>query len=157
MFESRTCLARFGTERGTFTFPTLARPTWLKPRPFPNDAGPYVQPNGSSRFAQPAFGRQWRLLPVAEAYRLGGLPSRQGSWHRMDMRRPPKREFSVVVHREEEGYYVASVPELRGCHTQARSLDRFMERIREAIERCLEVEGAPASDGEFIGVQRVAV
>lgn len=73
------------------------------------------------------------------------------------MRKARKREFSVVVHRDEEGYYVASVPELRGCHTQARSLDKLMERIREAIELCLEAEDSSASSGEFIGVQRVAV
>ena len=48
------------------------------------------------------------------------------------MRKARKREFSVVVERDEEGYYVASVPELPGCHTQARSLDKLMERIREA-------------------------
>lgn len=47
------------------------------------------------------------------------------------------REFSVIVERDSEGYYVASVPELRGCHTQAKSLDKVMERIREAIELCL--------------------
>lgn len=75
----------------------------------------------------------------------------------MDMRKSRKREFSVVVHRDEEGFYVASVPELRGCHTQARSLDKLMERIREAIELCLEVKGASATNAEFIGVQRVAV
>ena len=46
----------------------------------------------------------------------------------------------MVVERDEEGNYVASVPELPGCHTQARSLDKLMERIREAIELCLEVE-----------------
>lgn len=57
------------------------------------------------------------------------------------MRKSRRREFSVVVHRDEEGFYVASVPELRGCHTQARSLDKLMQRIREAIELCLEVEG----------------
>ena len=50
------------------------------------------------------------------------------------------RAFNVIVERDSEGYYVASVPELRGCHTQARSLDTLMERIREAIELCLEVE-----------------
>jgi len=50
------------------------------------------------------------------------------------------REFSVIVERDSEGYYVASVPELRGCHTQARSLDTLMERTREAIELCLEAE-----------------
>ena len=52
------------------------------------------------------------------------------------------RAFNVIVVRDEEGYYVATVPELRGCHTQARSLDTLMERIREAISLCLEVEGA---------------
>ena len=51
----------------------------------------------------------------------------------------PKREFSVIVERDEDGYYVASVPELPGCHTQARSLDKLMLRVREAIELCLEV------------------
>jgi predicted RNase H-like HicB family nuclease len=56
------------------------------------------------------------------------------------MRKAVKREFNVVVERDEEGNYVASVPELPGCHTQARSLDKLMERIREAIELCLEVE-----------------
>jgi len=45
---------------------------------------------------------------------------------------------NVVIERDEEGYYVGSVPELRGCHTQARSLDTLMDRIREAIDLCLE-------------------
>jgi predicted RNase H-like HicB family nuclease len=72
------------------------------------------------------------------------------------MRKPRKREFSVIVERDEHGYYVASVPALPGCHTQAKSLDKLVERVREAIELCLESEGeTPAS--EFIGVQRVAV
>ncbi len=73
------------------------------------------------------------------------------------MKKARTREFSVVVHRDEEGFYVANVPELRGCHTQARSLDKLMERIREAIELCLEVEGDSPSKTEFVGVQRVAV
>lgn len=50
------------------------------------------------------------------------------------------RNFKVVIERDEEGYYVADVPELRGCHTQARSLDDLIEYIQEAIEFCLEVE-----------------
>jgi predicted RNase H-like HicB family nuclease len=66
------------------------------------------------------------------------------------------RDFSVVVERDSEGWYIASVPELSGCHTQAKSLDKLMVRIREAIELCLEVEQAEPHP-EFIGVQRVAV
>ena len=63
----------------------------------------------------------------------------------------------MIVERDEEGYYVASVPELPGCHTQARSLDKLIERVREAIELCLEVERDRRATTEFIGVQRVAV
>lgn len=48
-------------------------------------------------------------------------------------------EFNVLIERDSEGYYVASVPVLQGCHTQAKSLDTLMERIQEAIELCLEV------------------
>jgi predicted RNase H-like HicB family nuclease len=48
------------------------------------------------------------------------------------------QEFNVVIEQDADGYFVASVPELRGCHTQAKSLDTLMKRIREAIELCLE-------------------
>ena len=67
------------------------------------------------------------------------------------------REFDVVVEMDADGYYVASVPALQGCHTQARSLDKLMVRIQEAIALCLEVEGLPATSSKFIGVQRVSV
>ncbi len=66
------------------------------------------------------------------------------------------REFNVVIEQDEDGYFVASVPALRGCHTQAKSLDVLMKRIREAIALCLEVEDEPIRN-HFIGVQRVAV
>ena len=65
------------------------------------------------------------------------------------------REFDVVIERDEDGFFVASVPALRGCHTQAKSLDVLMKRIREAIELCLEVEEPVAN--EFVGIQRVVV
>lgn len=67
-----------------------------------------------------------------------------------------KKDFNVIIERDEDGYFVASVPSLRGCHTQAKSLDELMNRIREVIELCLEVEEEPA-DVEFIGVQRVSI
>jgi len=58
------------------------------------------------------------------------------------------RAFNVIVERDSEGYYVASVPDLRGCHTQAKSLDVLMERIQEAIELCLETESTTYALGE---------
>ena len=67
------------------------------------------------------------------------------------------REFTVIVERDREGWFVGTVTELAGCHTQARSLDQLMKRIREAIELCLEVKGQEAATTEFVGVQRIAV
>ncbi len=66
------------------------------------------------------------------------------------------KTFNVVIERDEDGYYIASVPSLRGCHTQAKSLDQLIERIKEAIELCLEVEEELITN-EFIGVQQVSV
>jgi predicted RNase H-like HicB family nuclease len=66
-----------------------------------------------------------------------------------------ERQFDVVIERDEDGIYVASVPQLPGCHTQAHSLDEVAPRIREAIELWLEVEGTPAQSLEFVGIQRV--
>jgi predicted RNase H-like HicB family nuclease len=67
------------------------------------------------------------------------------------------RQFDVVVERDSEGFFVASVPALAGCHTQARSLDELMKRTKEAIELCLEVEGVDVQQLDFVGVQRVTV
>jgi len=68
-----------------------------------------------------------------------------------------KKEFNVVVERDRDGFYVASIPELPGCHTQANSLDELMERIREAAELCLEVQGQEIEGLEFVGVQRLTL
>ncbi len=67
------------------------------------------------------------------------------------------REFNVVVERDSEGYYVASVPAIPGCHTQTKSLDELMSRISEAISVNIEVEGEELENLEFVGVQRVTV
>jgi predicted RNase H-like HicB family nuclease len=64
-------------------------------------------------------------------------------------------QLGVVIERDEEGNYVASVPQLPGCHTQASSLDAVMERIREAVELCLE--GEPMQALEFVGIHRITV
>jgi predicted RNase H-like HicB family nuclease len=64
-----------------------------------------------------------------------------------------KREFNVVIERDSDGYYVGSVPEFRGCHTQAQSLERLLVRIREAIELCTDAEGDGAETSDFIGLR----
>lgn len=66
------------------------------------------------------------------------------------------KEFSVIIEQDSEGYYVATVPSLRGCHTQAKSLDELMARVREAVELCLEEEG-DREPLDFVGVQKITV
>ena len=69
-----------------------------------------------------------------------------------------KREFTVVIERDEDGYFIGTVPQLKGCHTQAKSLDDLMDRMREAVQLCLEAEGElEGGELQFIGVQRIAV
>ena len=65
------------------------------------------------------------------------------------------KAFNVVIERDSEGYFIGSVPELPGCHTQAKSLDELLDRIREAIELCLEVRQEETPVPEFVGVQRI--
>ncbi|MBW4471819.1 MAG: type II toxin-antitoxin system HicB family antitoxin [Stenomitos rutilans HA7619-LM2] len=67
------------------------------------------------------------------------------------------KEFNVIIERDSDGYFVASVPSLPGCHTQAKSLDELMERIREAIKLCLEVEGSLSESLDFVGVHQISV
>jgi predicted RNase H-like HicB family nuclease len=68
-----------------------------------------------------------------------------------------KREFDIIIERDGEGFLVGTVPQLPGCHTQAKSLDQLMERMREVIQLCLEVEGEGIVINDFVGVQRIAV
>ncbi len=82
----------------------------------------------------------------------------ESSGARIEGEDPPlPLQFDVVIERDEEGYYVASVPQLPGCHTQAKSLDEVTQRIREAVELCLEVAGAPEQTLEFVGIQRITI
>ena len=68
------------------------------------------------------------------------------------------RDFTVVIERDEAGYLVATVPALRGCHTQARSMDMLLDRIKEAIQLCPEAEDeGTGPELELVGIQRVTV
>ena len=65
------------------------------------------------------------------------------------------REFTVVIERDEEGYLVGSVPSLKGCHTQAKSMDELIQRMREAILLCLEDQGQETTEPlELVGIQK---
>jgi len=67
------------------------------------------------------------------------------------------RKFTVVIERDEEGFYVATVPSLRGCHTQAKTLDTLMKRVREAIEVRLGSEDNRFGSLELVGIQQISL
>lgn len=67
-------------------------------------------------------------------------------------------KFTVIIEKDEEGIYVATVPALSGCHTQAKDLNELDERIKEAIKLCLEEEiHEEAGNYSFVGVHEVEV
>ena len=70
-----------------------------------------------------------------------------------------KRVFTVVIEKDAEGWLVGDVPELDACHTQAKTMDELLKRIKEVIELCLEEqhEENKTSGSNFVGVQVVEV
>ena len=69
-----------------------------------------------------------------------------------------KREFLVIIEKDEAGWLVADVPELEGCHTQAKTMDELIKRVKEVIELCLEELPTPYTPViKFVGIQTVEV
>lgn len=67
-------------------------------------------------------------------------------------------KFAVIVEKDKDGIYIASVPDLPGCHTQAKTLDQLIKRVKEAINAYLEVEAVKPKEGiELVGLQFVEV
>lgn len=64
--------------------------------------------------------------------------------------------LDVVIERDGDGWYIASVPALPGCHTQGQTFDEVIERVREAIELCLETGEVP-QPLKFVGIHRISV
>jgi len=63
--------------------------------------------------------------------------------------------LTVLIEQDEDGYFVATVPGLRSCYTQAKSLATLRKRVLEVIKLCL-VHETPA-DQEFIAVERIEI
>jgi predicted RNase H-like HicB family nuclease len=75
----------------------------------------------------------------------------------MTMDQTSYKDYDVIIERDIEGNLIASIPALPGCHTQGRSLDEVIERIKEAAELYLEVQGDPGMDLDFVGLQRISL
>ncbi len=65
------------------------------------------------------------------------------------------RNYKVMIEKDEDGFFVASVPGLPGCFTQAKSMDTLMKRIKEAIELYLEPEKVSIEPKHFFAQAKV--
>ena len=68
-----------------------------------------------------------------------------------------KKEFTLIIERDSDGWFIGSVPQLQGCHTQAKNLDELIKRVKEAILLCLGVEKDKKNLTELVGIQKVVV
>ena len=66
-------------------------------------------------------------------------------------------DFTILIEQDEDGVFVAMVPEIEGCYTQGGTLSEVMERIKEAIEVCLEADKEDVNPLRFIGIQKLSV
>lgn len=69
---------------------------------------------------------------------------------------PSNREFYVIIERDEDGYYVGEVPQLKACYSQGETIDELMANMKEVIELCLERKN-DEKIAEFIGIQKVVI
>ena len=67
------------------------------------------------------------------------------------------RKFNLIIEKDEDDWYVSEVVELPGCHTQAKSIDKLIERTKEAVQAYLETEEKPEVLEKFIGIQQIEV
>lgn len=67
--------------------------------------------------------------------------------------------FDVVIEKDNDGWYVADVPAIQGCHTQARTRKELLRNVREVIELCLEVqeEKRLKPKSGFLRIEKVSV
>jgi predicted RNase H-like HicB family nuclease len=68
-----------------------------------------------------------------------------------------KETFDVLISQDEDGIFVARASEIDGCYTQGKTLQEVIERIKEAIEVCLEADQEDVKPMKFVGIQRVQV
>jgi len=77
----------------------------------------------------------------------------------MSVKKHKSYSFPVIIERDENGYFVGTVPALRSCYTQARTLPELYKRLDEAVALCAEVEKnlfrSKLNQNEFLGVQKL--
>ena len=66
-------------------------------------------------------------------------------------------KYTIIIEKGEDGYLISEVVELPGCHTQAKTMDKLLERTKEAIKAYLQTDQKIEVSKEFVGVQQIEV
>ena len=66
-------------------------------------------------------------------------------------------DFNIIIEKGEDGYLISEVVGLDGCHTQAKDINEILDRTKEAISLCLEVEGTTQIKNNFLGIQKLEI
>lgn len=67
------------------------------------------------------------------------------------------QDFTVLIEQDEDGIYIAKIPEIEGCYTQGKTIEEVLARIKEAAEVCLEGDKENITPLKFIGIQKVQI
>ena len=65
--------------------------------------------------------------------------------------------YTVLIEQDEDGLYVVKVPDISGCYSQGKTVEQALQRVKEAIEVCLEADGEHIRPLKFISVRQVEV
>ena len=68
-----------------------------------------------------------------------------------------RQNFTVLIEQGEDGAYIATVPTLKSCYTQADTIPEVMEKIQEVVLLCLDIEGYLPPQNRFIGIQQMEI
>ena len=61
--------------------------------------------------------------------------------------------YTVIIEQDEDGIYIAKVPDILGCYTQGKTVAEATDRIREAIRACSNDEDVKHL--RFVGIQQI--
>ncbi len=67
------------------------------------------------------------------------------------------KKYTVIIEKDEEGWFISEVVDLPGCHTQAKTVEQLLERTKEAIMVYLGDKKLLDISLEFVGVQQLEV
>jgi predicted RNase H-like HicB family nuclease len=63
----------------------------------------------------------------------------------------------IIIETDEEGIFIMSCPQFKGCHTYGKTIDEALVRIREVIELCMEDSQSSEPLNTFVGFREVEI